>query len=330
MHNYYKISLTFLNFIGRENHLPIKTYYFHRKEYAMQQYKSPLRKLWENFLGFYYDYRKILAIFCCYSLVGTGLILGAASALGEDTILYRLAIQEEENSEHHHEALVAEAAASKSQSIKDVLKEIKNTSTSYSLTGTISDSGLEKAENNDSSSLSQQEAQESTAATAEKDSHSQKDKQISKSHDSKKKSVKKNKSASLTYDISKYSKQEIQILERIVEAEAGDQTLKGRIMVANVVLNRVASSEFPNTIKKVVFQKNNSIYQFSPIKDGRYYDITVSKKTKKAVEKAFQSKDLTDGALYFMSRSGSSKKNIKWFDSSLTRITSYGCHEFFK
>lgn len=294
----------------------------------MQRHKSPLRKLWENFLGLYYDYRKILAVFCCYSLVGTGLILGAASALGENDILYQLSAQKEESSELHHETLVAEAAASKSQSIKNALKEIKNTSTSYSLTGTISDSGLEKIGDNDSSSLSQQEAQESTAATAEKDS--QKDKQANKSTVPKKKSVKKNKSASQPYDVSKYSKQEIQILERIVEAEAGDQTLKGRIMVADVVLNRVASNEFPNTIKKVVFQKNNSIYQFSPIKDGRYYDITVSKKTKKAVAKAFESEDLTDGALYFMSRSGSSKKNIKWFDSSLTRITSYGCHEFFK
>lgn len=295
----------------------------------MHYHKSPLRKLQEKFLGIYYDYRKIAAIFCCYSLLGTGLILGASSALGEDSVLYQLSSHDEDSPEHHHETLVAEAAASKNQSIQDTLKRMKNNTTSYSLTGTISDSGMEETDNTDSSSFSQQEAQESTAATAEKDSKkdSQQDK---KSNTETVEKNKKNKNNNSSYNILEYSKQEIRILERIVEAEAGDQTLKGRIMVANVVLNRVASDEFPDTIKEVVFQKNNSIYQFSPVKDGRYYDVTISKKTKKAIAKTFESEDLTDGALYFMSRSGSSKKNIKWFDSSLTRITSYGCHEFFK
>lgn len=285
----------------------------------MHYHKSPLRKLKKSCLGIYYDYRKIAIVFFCYSLLGTGLILSAASAFGENSLYYKLSGEKEDSSEDQHETRVAEAAASKNQSIQDALEKIKSRTTSYSLTGNTPEAGKEDL--SDDAKHSQKDAQDSTASNAE----------TSSSTDEKKTNHKiKHKDPKHPYNISDYSKKELQILERIVEAEAGDQTLKGRIMVAHVVLNRVASNEFPDSIKKVVFQKNKSTYQFSPIKDGRYYDVKISKKTKKAVTKAFESPDLTEGALYFMSRSGSSKKNVKWFDSSLTRITSHGCHEFFK
>jgi N-acetylmuramoyl-L-alanine amidase len=116
------------------------------------------------------------------------------------------------------------------------------------------------------------------------------------------------------------------ILERIVEAEAGDQDIKGRILVANVVLNRVSSSEFPNTVKGVVFSPR----QFSPIADGSYDSVKVSKLTKKAVRLALQGEDYSEGALYFMCRSASSPSNAAWFDRDLKRLFSYGCHEFFR
>lgn len=285
----------------------------------MQYHKSPLGKWKKRFLGIYYDYRKTTAVFCCYSLLGTCLILSASPAQKETGIFYRLSSQNGEDAKEQGEALAAEASSTTKKTLNTAIHKITSHTVAYSLTGTISGSGKEAAP--DTSKLSQKEAQKSAADTAE-----QKEKKESTSKKSS--GVKKN--IRTDYDISAFSDDEIHILERIVEAEAGDQPLKGRIMVAHVVLNRVASEEFPDTIETVVFQNNSSTYQFSPVKDGRYYEVTVSKKTKKAVAKAFQSKDLTDGALYFMSRSGSSKKNIKWFDSALTKITSYGCHEFFR
>lgn len=116
------------------------------------------------------------------------------------------------------------------------------------------------------------------------------------------------------------------ILERIVEAEAGDQDVKGRQMVANVVINRIQSKEFPSTVKSVVFAHR----QFSPIANGSYYRVSVSGKTKLAVEKALKEKDNTKGALYFMYRAGSNASNIRWFDRDLKRLYKYGCHEFFR
>ena len=128
----------------------------------------------------------------------------------------------------------------------------------------------------------------------------------------------------------KRRQEERQILERIVEAEAGDQDLEGRILVANVILNRVHSKHFPDTIKGEVFANRAGRYQFSPVSNGRYYRVTVSDKTKRAVKQALAGKDISKGALYFMCRSASDPKNVAWFDRDLTKVAQHGCHEFFK
>lgn len=120
------------------------------------------------------------------------------------------------------------------------------------------------------------------------------------------------------------------ILERIVEAEAGGEDHKGKVLVANVVLNRVKSKSFPSTVEEVVFAHSGSTYQFSPIYDGRYYTVDVSKETKKAVEDALNGNDPSQGALYFMERAYADPDNASWFDRCLTRLFGYRCHEFYK
>lgn len=59
---------------------------------------------------------------------------------------------------------------------------------------------------------------------------------------------------------------EIRLLAQLVHAEAGDQDLTGRRYVVDVVLNRIDSERFPNTLEEVIFQNN----QFSVIKDGAF------------------------------------------------------------
>lgn len=119
-------------------------------------------------------------------------------------------------------------------------------------------------------------------------------------------------------------------LIRIVEAEATDEDIIGKIMVANVVLNRVKDSGFPNDIYSVIHQKLNGRAQFSPIDDGRYYSISVTSSTKKAVERALKGEDHSNGALYFVARALASEKALNWFDNSLTKVAHHGVHEFFK
>ena len=116
----------------------------------------------------------------------------------------------------------------------------------------------------------------------------------------------------------------------MVEAEAGGEPYETRLLVANIILNRVESSRFPSTIKDVVFANNGKNYQFSPLSNGSYYRVTVQEKTRKAVEDALNGKDNSGGAFYFMVRKWSTAKNIAWFDNSLTKLGQIGEVEYFK
>ena len=60
----------------------------------------------------------------------------------------------------------------------------------------------------------------------------------------------------------------VDILSRVVSAEARGESFRGQVAVANVVLNRVASPLFPNTVREVVYQPG----QFCPVRMGSIYD----------------------------------------------------------
>lgn len=122
---------------------------------------------------------------------------------------------------------------------------------------------------------------------------------------------------------------EIEILERIVEAEATGQDIYGKMLVANVVINRVNFRKFPDTVEEVVFQKIGKSVQFSPVKDGRYYTVDITKHTKEAVKRVLSGEDYSRGALYFFERASTSEKKASWFDTKLDFLFKYGCHDFF-
>lgn len=127
----------------------------------------------------------------------------------------------------------------------------------------------------------------------------------------------------------KISKEDYDVLLKIVEAEAGGEDEEGKLLVANVILNRVENPQFPDTIKEVVFQKENGTSQFSPVSDGSYFNVTVSEETKSAVERALCGEDISQGALYFAARKIADPERMKWFDENLELLFSYGGHEFF-
>ena len=116
-----------------------------------------------------------------------------------------------------------------------------------------------------------------------------------------------------------------QVLIRIVEAEAGGEDIKGRMLVANVVLNRLEIGFGGRTISDVVFSKG----QFSPIEDGRFFKVTPSETTIEAVERVLDGEDYSEGALYFMCRELASKRGRRWFDKNLQFLFKHGCHEFY-
>ena len=68
-----------------------------------------------------------------------------------------------------------------------------------------------------------------------------------------------------------YPAEDIYWLSRIINAEAGSEPFLGKIAVGNVVLNRVRSGQYPNTVKGVVFDKKHGV-QFSPVSNGTIYN----------------------------------------------------------
>lgn len=127
------------------------------------------------------------------------------------------------------------------------------------------------------------------------------------------------------------NEQDKNVLIRIVEAEATGEDIRGKMLVANVVLNRVNNkNEFPNNVTDVVFDHSTGVYQFSPIQDGRYWSVDITEETREAVDRVLRGEDLSQGALYFMARKYADPDNVIWFDNSLTWLFAYGEHEFYR
>ncbi len=122
------------------------------------------------------------------------------------------------------------------------------------------------------------------------------------------------------------SDEDYNTLLRIVQAEAGVCDEKGKILVANVIINRVRSPRFPNTIRGVVYQAN----QFSPVSNGSINRVRVTQETIDCVDRALAGEDYSQGALFFMNRGRSRSGAVGWFDRSLTYLFSHDGHEFFK
>lgn len=125
------------------------------------------------------------------------------------------------------------------------------------------------------------------------------------------------------------SEKDLDTLMRIVEAEAGGEDRKGKLLVANVVINRVKSRRFPNNVTDVVYQKAKNVTQFSPVSNGVINRVTVSDETREVVYSALKGEDVSNGALFFMARKYVAPENAEWFDSNLTFLFTYGGHDFY-
>lgn len=123
---------------------------------------------------------------------------------------------------------------------------------------------------------------------------------------------------------------ELEVLLKIVEAEAGCEDEEGKLLVANVILNRLNSDKFPDSVSEIVFQQENGITQFSPVSDGSYDRVQISEETVRAVGRALDGEDISEGALYFAARDYADSKRMRWFDEKLTLLFRHGGHEFFK
>lgn len=125
------------------------------------------------------------------------------------------------------------------------------------------------------------------------------------------------------------SDQDYEALCRIVQAEAGGEDVQGKILVAEVILNRVLSGNFASTVYDVIFERSGGSPQFSPTVDGRYASVTVTSGTIEAVEQALHGEDFSQGALFFSARSKANPNDMAWFDRNLKWLFEHGGHEFY-
>lgn len=126
------------------------------------------------------------------------------------------------------------------------------------------------------------------------------------------------------------NEEDIEILMKIVESEAGCENREGKLLIANVVINRVKDKRFPDNVKDVVYQRKQNVTQFSPVSNGRINKVKISDETKDVIYSALMGEDISKGALYFMARQFANADNVKWFDNNLKFLFAYGGHEFYQ
>jgi len=114
-------------------------------------------------------------------------------------------------------------------------------------------------------------------------------------------------------------------MSRIIHAEAEAEPYNGKVAVGNVIMNRVKSSDFPNTVKGVIFEYYKGIPQFSPVEEGTIYN-NPSNDSAQAAKDALNGVSPVGEASYFFNPD---KAAGKWIVQNKSFLTKIGNHSFY-
>lgn len=123
-----------------------------------------------------------------------------------------------------------------------------------------------------------------------------------------------------------YTNDDLYWLARIIHAEAEAEPYAGKVAVGNVILNRVKSDLFPDTIRGVIFEYYKAIPQFSPVADGTIYN-TPDADSIKAARAALSGTSYVGSATYFFNPD---KSEGTWIVANKTLVKRIGNHVFYK
>lgn len=123
-----------------------------------------------------------------------------------------------------------------------------------------------------------------------------------------------------------YTSTDLYWLSRIINAEAEAESYAGKVAVGNVIMNRVKSSAFPNTVKGVIFEYYKGIPQFSPVADGTVYNDPNGDSIK-AAKAAFNGTSYVGNATYFFNPD---KSEGTWIVKNKVYVKRIGNHVFYK
>lgn len=122
-----------------------------------------------------------------------------------------------------------------------------------------------------------------------------------------------------------YTEEDFYWLCRIISAESKGESLLGQIAVGNVICNRVASEQFPDTVKGVVFDRKNGV-QFEPVSNGAVHDEPTEQSVL-AARLVLAGVNAAGESLYFFNPDLSQGQ---WVRANRTYHTTIGCHMFFR
>ena len=131
--------------------------------------------------------------------------------------------------------------------------------------------------------------------------------------------------AAVTSPDARYDAADLYWLSRIIYAESGAEPLEGQIAVGNVVLNRTASEEFPDSIPAVIFDKEDAV-QFEPVENGTVFH-TPSAQSVTAAKQVLDGENTIDDAMYFYAPALSQGV---WINANRTYYKTIGCHRFYR
>lgn len=115
-------------------------------------------------------------------------------------------------------------------------------------------------------------------------------------------------------------------LSRIIHAEAEAEPYSGKVAVGDVILNRVKSNLFPNSVKGVIFEYYLGIPQFSPVADGTIYNTPDADSIKAAID-ALNGINYIGTATYFFNPD---KSEGTWIVNNKIYVKRIGNHVFYK
>ena len=117
-----------------------------------------------------------------------------------------------------------------------------------------------------------------------------------------------------------YDPQALDLIARVINAEAGSMSLEGKVSVGNVIMNRVASSEFPNTVYGVLYQPN----QFTVVNYASF-QRTPSAESITAAKMAMDGVNYVPGAMFYNVAGMRS-----WASRNRPYLTTFAGHDFYK
>ena len=121
-----------------------------------------------------------------------------------------------------------------------------------------------------------------------------------------------------------YDEDDLYWLSKIIHAESRGEPFLGKLAVGSVILNRVDSDEFPDTIYDVIFDRKNGV-QFSPTADGAI-NLKAGEESVLAAKICLEDERVSDEILYFLNEAAASNF---WIVENCRFVLSIGDHDFY-